>query len=221
MAGLTTLSALPLNSVPKTAQSKCESCQTTLKSSTQPSSAYPIFSTPLNRIKPRRLCAGLSEIEPDLNEDFVDRWRTNGIDEADFIYGKYDDHHTFYEGEQKKGAFWSTVAEEYESIGPPKGFQGFISWIFLPAIAAGMYFNVPGEYLYIGAAVFVSLFCVIEMDKPSEAHNFEPQIYNMERGARDKLINDYNTMDIWDFNEKYGDLWDFTIKKEPSDIMKR
>lgn len=57
------------------------------------------------------------------------------------------------------------------------------------------------------------------MDKPDQPHNFEPQIYNMERGARDKLIADYNTMDIWDFNEKYGDLWDFTIKQE--NITKR
>ncbi|KAK9288151.1 hypothetical protein L1049_016599 [Liquidambar formosana] len=57
------------------------------------------------------------------------------------------------------------------------------------------------------------------MDKPDKPHNFEPQIYNMERGARDKLIADYNTMDIWDFNEKYGDLWDFTVKRD--DITKR
>lgn len=133
--------------------------------------------------------------------------------------------------------------------------SGLISWLFLPAIAAGMYFNVPvnnitdniyatltyhiflfnclrvvlinasftpntqGEYLYIGAAVFTVVFCIIEMDKPSEPHNFEPQIYNMERGARDKLISDYNTMDIWDFNEKYGDLWDFTVKND--NITKR
>jgi len=40
----------------------------------------------------------------------------------------------------------------------------------------------------------------------------------MERGARDKLISAYNTMDIWDFNEKYGELWDFTVKHE--DIIK-
>jgi len=73
--------------------------------------------------------------------------------------------------------------------------------------------------LYIGAAVFVVVFCVIEMGKPDKPHNFEPEIYNMERGARDKLIADYNTMDIWDFNEKYGDLWDFTVKKD--DILKR
>ncbi|RZS08692.1 hypothetical protein BHM03_00039702 [Ensete ventricosum] len=52
-------------------------------------------------------------------------------------------------------------------------------------------------------------------DKP---HNFEPQIYNMDRAARDKLIADYNSMDIWDFNEKYGELWDFTVKRD--DIVK-
>lgn len=50
------------------------------------------------------------------------------------------------------------------------------------------------------------------MDKPDKPHHFEPHIYNMERGARDKLINDYNTMSIWEFNEKYGDLWDTTSK---------
>lgn len=76
-----------------------------------------------------------------------------------------------------------------------------------------------GEYLFIGAAVFATIFMVIELDKPAEAHNFEPQIYNMERGARDKLINDYNTMSIWEFNEKYNELWDFTVNNE--DIVKR
>ncbi|KAL6580176.1 hypothetical protein OROMI_008200 [Orobanche minor] len=116
-------------------------------------------------------------------------------------------------------SFWGSIAEDYAAINPPTGFQGLISWLFLPAIAAGMYFDAPGEYLFIGAAIFTVVFCIIEMDKPSEPHNFEPQIYNMERGAHDKLISDYNTMDIWDFNEKYGDLWDFTIKKD--NITKR
>ncbi|XP_034685756.1 photosynthetic NDH subunit of subcomplex B 5, chloroplastic [Vitis riparia] len=167
----------------------------------------------------RRLnAAGLSEIEPDLNEDPVDRWGTNGISSEDFKYGYYDGHHTYFEGDDK-GTFWGAIAEDYAAVEPPTGFQGFISWAFLPAIAAGMYFNVPGEYLYIGAALFAAVFCIIEMDKPDKPHNFEPQIYNMERGARDKLIADYNTMDIWEFNEKYGDLWDFTVKKD--DIEKR
>ena len=73
--------------------------------------------------------------------------------------------------------------------------------------------------MYIAAGVFVIVFCIIEMDKPDKPHHFEPHIYNMERGARDKLINDYNTMNIWEFNEKYGDLWDTTIQKD--DITKR
>ncbi|KAF6173429.1 hypothetical protein GIB67_027124 [Kingdonia uniflora] len=45
----------------------------------------------------------------------------------------------------------------------------------------------------IGAAVFVVIFCAIEMGKPNKPHNFEP---------RDKLISDYNTMDIWDFQRE-------------------
>lgn len=173
-----------------------------------------------NRRRSTKLhAAGLTEIEPDLNEDPRDRWATNGVEPEDFEYGIYDEHHTFYEGAQKKGTFWGAISEEYASIEPPTGFQGLISWLFLPAVAAGMYFHAPGEYLYIGAAVFTVVFCIIEMDKPDKPHNFEPQIYNLERGARDKLIADYNTMDIWDFNEKYGDLWDFTLKKD--DIEKR
>ncbi|KAK0608403.1 hypothetical protein LWI29_030221 [Acer saccharum] len=91
-----------------------------------------------------------------------------------------------------------TKAKTKERFGePPSGFQGLISWLFLPAVAAGMYFDVPGEYLFIGAAVFATIFTIIELDKPDQPHNFEPEIYNMERGARDKLINDYNTMSIW------------------------
>lgn len=165
-----------------------------------------------------KLGAGLTDIEPDLNEDPHDRWATNGIPAEDFEYGIYDDHHTYFETSEK-APFLETLAEEYNSMEPPTGFQGLISWLFLPAVAAGMYFHAPGEYLYIGAALFTVVFCIIEMGKPDQPHNFEPQIYNMERGARDKLITDYNTMDIWDFNEKYGDLWDFTVKKD--DILKR
>ncbi|KAL3812530.1 hypothetical protein ACJIZ3_013798 [Penstemon smallii] len=165
-----------------------------------------------------KLLAGFSQIEPDLNEDPKDRWATNGVDEDDFVYGKYDGHHTYFEGGEK-APFWESIAEDYAAVGPPSGFQGLISWLFPPAIIAGMYFNAPGEYLYIGAAIFTIVFCIIEMDKPSEPHNFEPQIYNMERGLRDKLISDYNTMDIWEFNEKYGELWDFTV--DNTNIIKR
>ncbi|KAK1314579.1 hypothetical protein QJS10_CPA06g01839 [Acorus calamus] len=159
-----------------------------------------------------RLYAELTEIEPDLREEKRDRWGTNGVSAEDFVYGEYDGHHTYEEGNE--GSFWEAVAEEYAAMEPPSGFQGLISWLFLPAVAAGLAYNVPGEYLYIGAAIFVVIFCGIEMGKPDKPHNFEPQIYNMERGARDKLIADYNTMDIWDFNEKYGDLWDFTVTKD-------
>ncbi|KAL2661753.1 hypothetical protein AAZV13_02G000300 [Glycine max] len=138
----------------------------------------------------------------------------------DFVYGIYDDHHTYHEGEQK-GTFWGSIAEEMAVAEPPTGFQGIISWLFPPAIALGVYFNVPGEYLYIGAGIFTIIFCIIEMDKPDKPHHFEPHIYNMEMGARDKLINDYNTTSIWEFNEKYGDLWDTTIIIKKDDIMKR
>ncbi|KAF0925476.1 hypothetical protein E2562_016673 [Oryza meyeriana var. granulata] len=154
----------------------------------------------------------LTEIEPDLREDPIDKWRTNGVSPEDFEYGVYDGHHTYHETQDKKG-FWEDVSEWYQEAEPPQGFQALISWLFPPAIILGMAFNVPGEYLYIGAAVFVVVFCIIEMDKPDKPHNFEPEIYMMERSARDKLIADYNTMDIWDFNEKYGELWDFTVDR--------
>ncbi|KAK7279308.1 hypothetical protein RJT34_24356 [Clitoria ternatea] len=175
----------------------------------------------LSKINNRFLLnAGFNEIEPDINEDSRDPYATNGVDADDFLYGIYDGHHTYFEGEQK-GTFWGSLKEEIAAAEPPTGFQGLISWLFPPAIIAGVYFNVPGEYLYIGAGLFTIIFCIIEMDKPDKPHHFEPHIYNMERGARDKLINDYNTMNIWEFNEKYGDLWDTTIMKEKEDIMKR
>lgn len=152
---------------------------------------------------PLLFASALPEIEPDLEEDAIDVYRTNGISPEDFEYGKYDGHHTYFEGQDKKG-FWEDVSEWYQEAEPPQGFQALISWAFPPAIILGMAFNVPGEYLYIGAAVFIVVFCVIEMGKPDKPHNFEPEIYMMERSARDKLIADYNSMDIWDFNEKYG-----------------
>ncbi|GKC90862.1 photosynthetic NDH subunit of subcomplex B 5, chloroplastic [Tanacetum coccineum] len=114
--------------------------------------------------------------------------------------------------------FWGSIAEDYAAVSPPSGFQDS-NQATLEWLRSDSNLDVPGEYLYIGAAIFIVIFCIIEMDKPSEAYNFEPQIYNMERGARDKLISDYNTMDIWDFNEKYGELWDFTVTND--DIVKR
>ena len=220
MAGVSAnpLSALSTPSIPKIVAKFPQSPnRITVSSSTSFGVRYRGINN--GRIAIRRLnAAGLSDIEPDLNEDPVDRWDNKGVSDDDFVYGVYDGHHTYYEGEDKS-TFWGSIKEDYAAIDPPTGFQGLISWLFLPSVALGMYLNVPGEYLYIGAAIFIVIFCIIEMDKPSEAYNFEPQIYNMERGARDKLISDYNTMDIWDFNEKYGDLWDFTVTKD--DIMKR
>lgn len=155
----------------------------------------------------------LTEIEPDLQEDPIDKWRTNGVSPEDFVYGVYDGHHTYDEGQEKKG-FWEEVGEWYQEAEPPQGFQAFISWSFPPAVILGMAFGVPGEYLYIGAALFIIVFCIIEMDKPDKPHNFEPEIYMMERSKRDKLIADYNSMDIWDFNEKYGELWASGSRRE-------
>ncbi|CAH8358186.1 unnamed protein product [Eruca vesicaria subsp. sativa] len=173
-------------------------------------------SSSCRRLKLAKLvsAAGLSQIEPDINEDPIGQFELNSIEMEDFKYGYYDGAHTYYEGEVEKGTFWGAIADDIAAVDPPSGFQGLISWLFLPAIAAGMYFEAPGEYLFIGAGLFTIVFCIIEMDKPDKPHNFEPQIYKMERGARDKLINDYNTMSIWDFNDKYGDIWDFTVEKD-------
>ncbi|KAL8196018.1 hypothetical protein R6Q57_025018 [Mikania cordata] len=218
----TPLSSLSIASIPKIVVKSQQSLnRITVSSNSICSTSFGVSygSNHNGRSGIRRLnAAGLTDIEPDLNEDPVDRWDNRGVSDDDFVYGVYDGHHTYYEGDDKS-TFWGSIKEDYAAINPPTGFQGLISWLFLPSVALGMYLNVPGEYLYIGAAIFIVIFCIIEMDKPSEAYNFEPQIYNMERGARDKLISDYNTMDIWDFNEKYGDLWDFTVTKD--DIMKR
>ncbi|XP_073046879.1 photosynthetic NDH subunit of subcomplex B 5, chloroplastic [Primulina eburnea] len=221
MAVSVTLSALPSSSIPKILSQKRSESYEIKKLDfipSTPSSKSHGIGVNDGKNSSTRLFAGLSEVEPDLNEDPRDPWETNGIDSEDFVYGEYDQHHTYFEG-GVNGPFWETLSAEYASIGPPTGFQGLISWLFLPSVAAGMYFDVPGEYLFIGAAIFTVVFCVIEMNKPSEAHNFEPQIYNMERGARDKLISDYNTMNIWEFNEKYWEVLDFTLKK--NDITKR
>ncbi|OVA05348.1 hypothetical protein BVC80_441g101 [Macleaya cordata] len=216
MAVCSTPSVLSTNSIPKIIS---RSYQAKVKASSKITPGLlRLKKLSRNPSSSTRLNAGLTDIEPDLVEDKRDPWATNGIDIEDFVFGEYDGHHTYHEGEDK-GTFWGAVAEEYAAAEPPTGFQGIISWLFLPAVVAGLAYHVPGEYLYIGAGIFVVIFCIIEMDKPDKPHNFEPQIYNMERGARDKLIADYNTMDIWDFNEKYGELWDFTVNNE--NIVKR
>ncbi|PIA45145.1 hypothetical protein AQUCO_01700587v1 [Aquilegia coerulea] len=207
----TITSVLSTNAIPKVSSKTYES---RVRVSSYKYANHPFhFNLNRNLSSTRLNAAGLSEIEPDLIEDKHSPWRTNGVEPEDFIYGEYDDHHTYHESHDES-TFWGLVAEEYAAAEPPTGFQAIISWLFLPAIGAALYYNVPGEYIYIGAAVFTVVFCIIEMDKPDYPHNFEPQIYNMERGARDKLMADYNTMDIWDFNEKYGELWDFTVERK-------
>ncbi|XP_050942046.1 photosynthetic NDH subunit of subcomplex B 5, chloroplastic isoform X3 [Cucumis melo] len=68
----------------------------------------------------RRLnAAGLSEIEPDLNEDPVDRWETNSVSPEDFEYGVYDGHHTYFEGEKKVSMTRSTDQLVLEHSGEP------------------------------------------------------------------------------------------------------
>eukprot|EP00268_Persea_americana_P020389 TRINITY_DN20588_c0_g1_i2.p1 TRINITY_DN20588_c0_g1~~TRINITY_DN20588_c0_g1_i2.p1 ORF type:complete len:144 (-),score=10.38 TRINITY_DN20588_c0_g1_i2:648-1079(-) len=66
--------------------------------------------------------AGLTEIEPDLPEGKVDLWGTGGISSEEFVYGEYDGHHTYHEGNE--GTFWEGLVADYEAAEPPKGFQG-------------------------------------------------------------------------------------------------
>uniref|UniRef100_A0A0F7CYQ8 NAD(P)H dehydrogenase 18 n=1 Tax=California macrophylla TaxID=337344 RepID=A0A0F7CYQ8_9ROSI len=203
------LSVISANSVPRIGNKASEA---TARVSVQRNIAS--FGLKLHKISTSsgtKLKAGLTQVEPDINEDPIEYWETNSISPEDFEYGIYDGAHTYFEGDKDPRTFWEVFAEEYFGVGPPTGFQGLIAYLFLPAVAASMYFDLPGDYMFIGAAVFIVVFSIIEMNKPDYPHNFEPQIYNMERGARDKLINDYNTMEIWDFNEKYGELWDFTV----------
>jgi len=214
MAVSSSLSILLANPVPKISSNQIDTARTRVLSQ-RTLNLYKNLGT---RHRLTRLAAGLTRIEPDLNEDPVDRWATPGVDGEDFKYGEWDGHHTYFEG-QEEGTFWELIAKDIEAAEPPTGFQGVISWLFLPVIFSGIFFHVPMHYLFVAAGLFTIVFCIIEMDKPDKPHNFEPQIYNMERGARDKLINDYNTMPIWDFNEKYGHLWDFTIIRE--DTTKR
>lgn len=82
-ASAMTLSLLSTLSVPKTQSLKSELCHTKLKASFRsiPGRISLSISPKQGKISSTRLyAAGLSEIEPDLNEDPVDRWRTNGVD---------------------------------------------------------------------------------------------------------------------------------------------
>ncbi|KFK31685.1 hypothetical protein AALP_AA6G145900 [Arabis alpina] len=204
-----TVTILSPNSIPKIIDSKSVCFSSNVVS-------YNNNNNSCRRLKLAKLVssAGLSQIEPDINENPIGQFETNSIEMEDFKYGYYDGAHTYYEGEVPKKTFLEALSDDMAGVDPPSGFQGLISWLFLPAIAAGMYFDAPGEYLFLGAGLFTIVFCIIEMDKPDQPHNFEPQIYKLERGARDKLISDYNSMNIWEFNDKYGDIWDFTVEKD-------
>lgn len=207
-SSLVAANSIPVPSISPTTFKTWAQCPIQTHHKTRHSTQHPI---PNPRRSSTQLHAtGLSEIEPDLPEGKLDLWATGGISPDEFVYGEYDGHHTYHEGNE--GTFWEGVVAEYESAEPPTGFQGLISWLFPPAIAAGFVYNVPGEYMYIGAAVFVVVFCAIEMAKPDKPHHFPPEIYNMEREARDKFIAECNatTVDIWDFSDE---LWDFTVKK--------
>ncbi|KAI8561212.1 hypothetical protein RHMOL_Rhmol04G0320700 [Rhododendron molle] len=286
----TALSVLsPPHSVPKTGSSKTDPCETRVSVSMRRNPRSISFGfgaeSQGKRGSTRLNAVGLTEIEPDINEDPKDRWATNGVSAEDFLYGEYDGAHTYHgEDEEGKHLFpdsgsehhfgwcllpnWAKMTLQFlelfgdmsqkimQRLNPLRvsrvstiiadnsiclsNYNYHVCLIWFSSISNRVYFMaIPpsnhcwhvfpcsgndtnnGEYLYIGAAVFTVVFCIIEMNKPSEPHNFEPQIYNMERGARDKLIADYNTMDLWDFNEKYGDLWDFTVKKDAAEIMRR
>ncbi|KAK9287989.1 hypothetical protein L1049_016434 [Liquidambar formosana] len=144
MAVSSSLSVLSTNSVPRII-SEYKPCETRVRVSlerTLGSIPLKFYGNSISRSSTRLKAAGLSEIEPDLNEDPRDRWATNGISPEDFIYGEYDGHHTYHEGHEK-GTFWGAIAEDYKAVEPPTGFQGLISWLFLPSVAAGMYFRVP------------------------------------------------------------------------------
>ncbi|KAH9298217.1 hypothetical protein KI387_029899, partial [Taxus chinensis] len=167
--------------------------------------SVPMCTSPLSSLgrqfHPLRASVNVGGFEPDLSEEPIDYYRTPGVSEEDFPYGYADGAHTWHEGDD--GDFKEEFFKVFEESGGPTGFQGAISWLFLPGLVAGMALNVPGEYLYIYTALFVFAFIGIEMAKPDQPFNFEPKIYNMERKARDKFMEDYNSMSIWEFNEKY------------------
>ncbi|KAE9455766.1 hypothetical protein C3L33_12333, partial [Rhododendron williamsianum] len=127
----TALSVLsPPPSVPKTGSSKTDPCETRVSVSMRRNPRSISFGfgaeSQGKRGSTRLNAVGLTEIEPDINEDPKDRWATNGVSAV--------------------RTFWGYVAEDYAAVEPPSGFQGFISWLFPPAIVAGMYFHAPSCY---------------------------------------------------------------------------
>ncbi|KAI6694181.1 hypothetical protein NL676_021891 [Syzygium grande] len=102
------------------------------------------------------------------------RTQSGGLEDFSSVEREYDGHRTYQEREEK-GTFWGAIAEDIAAVEPPTGFQGLISWLFLPVVAAGTYLDVRVEYLYIGAALLTVVFCIIEMDKPDKPHNLSPR----------------------------------------------
>lgn len=85
MAGSSTVSVLVTNSIPKVlSQEKSELYQIKKRDFTKrsPHSVFLRIGVNFGRKSSKRLFAGLSEVEPDLNEDPKDRWETNGIAEV-------------------------------------------------------------------------------------------------------------------------------------------
>nr|GEY46161.1 photosynthetic NDH subunit of subcomplex B 5, chloroplastic [Tanacetum cinerariifolium] len=113
MAGVSAkpLSTLSVPSIPKTTAKFQQSANNRIKvsSSAKCYTSYGVAYTKSSTINGcnsrkgiRRLnAAGLADYEPDLNEDPVDRWDNTGISDEDFIYGEYDGHHTYNEGDDK------------------------------------------------------------------------------------------------------------------------
>lgn len=78
MAGISTVSLLQANSIPKFSREKSELTQKRDFVNGNSNSILLKF----GMMSTTRLRAGLSQVEPDLNEDPKDRWATNGIDEV-------------------------------------------------------------------------------------------------------------------------------------------
>lgn len=85
---MATLPTLSTTSIPKILSRNPESFETQKRDFVKkiPHSSALRIGVNYCKIRSTRLYAGLSEIEPDLNEDPVDRWRTNGIDSVCFLF---------------------------------------------------------------------------------------------------------------------------------------
>ncbi|XP_002993070.2 photosynthetic NDH subunit of subcomplex B 5, chloroplastic [Selaginella moellendorffii] len=127
-------------------------------------------------------------VEPDIDEDEVwDPAKTKGDDELDsFPWGIADGAHSWH-GNEDDRPYWEIVAETIEKAGgPTSGLQKWISWSFLPILFTGMAFGAPATYLFLYTVLFIFAFIGIEMDKPDQPHNFDPETYLEMMAERDK-----------------------------------